>query len=445
MVPTPIVSAWCGTFSSPKKLLAASRRVTGSSVTRRVRLWRGEPGSLKPMWPVRPMPSTCKSMPPAPADLLLVALTILLHILRFDRAVGDVDVLRRDVDVVEEGLLHPAPVALRVVRLHGIIFIEIEGDDAREVEAGLAVEADQLAVEADWRGAGGQAEDGGPAGRVVLADQALDHQRHVPRRMAACGKDDRRDLGVWDVVGRHDRSVMRGPLSVLSTRGRIEIRYQLGAAPETADNGQRTTQMLTLTINGESRTLPDPLTTAQLLEQPRLRPAARGRRGQRRRRACGAAFRASPGRRRSHRGRHAGRRRRPRRSPGQQTAGRRQAHLSQPAHHRHRKILQLRGHARLSRRQRLRSDDGGRAPRTSHRQAGPQHSRLSRSQAAARSCPTRPVASTPKTRSAALAWPASCSATSATRAPTGSSWSALATKRRCCRTPSTRCGRRSNW
>ena len=51
MVPTPIVRAWCGTFSSPKKPLAASRRVTGSSVTRRVRLWRVEPGSLKPMWP----------------------------------------------------------------------------------------------------------------------------------------------------------------------------------------------------------------------------------------------------------------------------------------------------------------------------------------------------------------------------------------------------------
>ena len=65
MVPTPIVSACCGTFSSPKKLLAASRRVTGSSVTRRVRLWRVEPGSLKPMCPVRPMPRICKSMPPA--------------------------------------------------------------------------------------------------------------------------------------------------------------------------------------------------------------------------------------------------------------------------------------------------------------------------------------------------------------------------------------------
>ena len=65
MVPTPIVMACCGTFSSPKKSPAASRRVTGSSVTSRVRLLRVEPGSLNPMCPVRPMPRIWMSIPPA--------------------------------------------------------------------------------------------------------------------------------------------------------------------------------------------------------------------------------------------------------------------------------------------------------------------------------------------------------------------------------------------
>ena len=65
MVATPIVIAWFGTFSSPKNPLAASRRVMLSSVTRRVRLFRGLPGSLKPMCPVRPMPRIWMSMPPA--------------------------------------------------------------------------------------------------------------------------------------------------------------------------------------------------------------------------------------------------------------------------------------------------------------------------------------------------------------------------------------------
>ena len=56
IVATPIVTAWFGTFSSPKNPLAASRRVMLSSVTVRVRLFRGLPGSLNPMWPVRPIP-----------------------------------------------------------------------------------------------------------------------------------------------------------------------------------------------------------------------------------------------------------------------------------------------------------------------------------------------------------------------------------------------------
>ena len=56
IVATPIVTASRGTYSSPKKSAAASRRVTASSVTRRVRLSAPDPGSLKPMWPVLPMP-----------------------------------------------------------------------------------------------------------------------------------------------------------------------------------------------------------------------------------------------------------------------------------------------------------------------------------------------------------------------------------------------------
>jgi len=54
--------------------------------------------------------------------------------------------LRQNVDVIEKRLLHPAPVALRIVRLHGIVFVEIEGDDAREVESGIAVQADQFPI-----------------------------------------------------------------------------------------------------------------------------------------------------------------------------------------------------------------------------------------------------------------------------------------------------------
>jgi hypothetical protein len=68
MVPTPMVMARRGTFSSPKKVAggvepgdAVERDQAGAAV-------RGEPGSLKPMCPVRPMPSSCRSMPAGVAD-----------------------------------------------------------------------------------------------------------------------------------------------------------------------------------------------------------------------------------------------------------------------------------------------------------------------------------------------------------------------------------------
>ena len=67
MVATPIVIASRGTYSSPKTSAAASSRVTRSRCTSRVRLPAPEPGSLQPMCPVLPMPSSGKSMLPARA------------------------------------------------------------------------------------------------------------------------------------------------------------------------------------------------------------------------------------------------------------------------------------------------------------------------------------------------------------------------------------------
>jgi hypothetical protein len=57
--------ACSGTFHSPKKSLANARRVTGSSMHNRVRPPVPGNGSLLPMCPLRPMPRSSTSMPPA--------------------------------------------------------------------------------------------------------------------------------------------------------------------------------------------------------------------------------------------------------------------------------------------------------------------------------------------------------------------------------------------
>ena len=139
----------------------------------------------------------------AAADLLFVAQAILFGFLDGDRSIGNVDILRLDVDVVEKGLLHPAAIALRVVRAHRIIFIEVERDDTREVEAGFVVQADQFAVEPDRGRAGRQAKDRRTVGRIVLPNDALDHQCDVVGRVDA----GREDTIAGILVLRH---IMRG-------------------------------------------------------------------------------------------------------------------------------------------------------------------------------------------------------------------------------------------
>ena len=63
-VAMPWVIARCGTLSGAAKNRALSARVVAASATTRVRLSNGVPGSLKPMCPLRPIPSTCTSTPP---------------------------------------------------------------------------------------------------------------------------------------------------------------------------------------------------------------------------------------------------------------------------------------------------------------------------------------------------------------------------------------------
>ena len=130
---------------------------------------------------------------------------------------------------------------------------------------------------------------------------------------------------------------------------------------------------------------------------------------------------------------------------GRQTAGRRQVHLPQPAHHRHRQIRQLRPDARLPGRQRLRSDHRGRAPRTAGRQGGPQHPRLSRPEALHDPAEHGRLLQRRGRHPPRPPGPRAAEQPRQSRAPTGSSWSAWAIRRRCCPTRSPRCRRPSSW
>ena len=63
IVPHPMVIATLGAFSKPPKCGAAFSRVIGFNSIALVSEFLGDLDSLKPMWPVRPIPEICKSMP----------------------------------------------------------------------------------------------------------------------------------------------------------------------------------------------------------------------------------------------------------------------------------------------------------------------------------------------------------------------------------------------
>ncbi|PNW61404.1 UNVERIFIED_CONTAM: hypothetical protein BEN50_25900 [Euhalothece sp. KZN 001] len=140
----------------------------------RVRLSGGEPGSLNPTCPVRPMPRSWMSIPPASVDGLFVPLAVGGDFLGGQRAVGNVHVLRIDVDVVEEMLVHEPDVALQLVRLHGEVLVEVERDHVLERQPLFLVQADELVVHAGGRGARREAQHGGAVLGGPLADELGD-------------------------------------------------------------------------------------------------------------------------------------------------------------------------------------------------------------------------------------------------------------------------------
>ena len=73
-------------------------------------------------------------------------------------------VLRLDVDVVKEVLLHEAAIALRMVGGEALVFVEVEGAHAGEIHAAFLAAGHELTVERQGRGAGRQSEYAGRPG-----------------------------------------------------------------------------------------------------------------------------------------------------------------------------------------------------------------------------------------------------------------------------------------
>ena len=79
-----------------------------------------------------------------------------------------------DIDVIEKMFLHKAHVALKVFRLHRIVFVEIEGHDIGKRQTFFLVHADQFGINAGWCGARRQTQHS----RLSLGLAAPDQRRN---------------------------------------------------------------------------------------------------------------------------------------------------------------------------------------------------------------------------------------------------------------------------
>ncbi len=119
-----------------------------------------------------------------------VRLARLGHPLAWGRAVGDVDVLLRDVHMREEVLPHVAVIAVGAVGRHRIVLVEIERDDAREIDVARLMAADQLLVHPQRGAACGEPEHRPALGAGLALNDLRNAVGDRERQVAVFRKDD---------------------------------------------------------------------------------------------------------------------------------------------------------------------------------------------------------------------------------------------------------------
>ena len=92
-------------------------------------------------------------------DTFLVPGAVVLDFLRREVAQRDVDLVFGYVYMVEEIFLHVTVVTLGRLPRHGVVFVEVEGNDILETDA-AAVQCDQFPVHVDGRGSRAKAQHG---------------------------------------------------------------------------------------------------------------------------------------------------------------------------------------------------------------------------------------------------------------------------------------------
>ena len=116
-------------------------------------------------------------------DLLFVATAFIFYSVPRHVAPREVNVVGQDVEMGEQILPHEPVIGMDAPRVHGVVLVQIEGDDIRKAQPFLLVHSNELAIDSYGGRTGGQTEDGAgsrPApGLNKICDPAGDEQPNL--------------------------------------------------------------------------------------------------------------------------------------------------------------------------------------------------------------------------------------------------------------------------
>ena len=133
-------------------------------------------------------------------DFLFIAQAEIAHQLQRQRAVGQVVAALGNVHVVEKLLLHEPQVALQGIGLHGVVFVQVEGDHVLEAEPRILVHGYQRAIHFFGRRASGKAQHRRFAFLLFLPDQGGYFLGYGQGCIVGIGVDGGRDTFVTELL-----------------------------------------------------------------------------------------------------------------------------------------------------------------------------------------------------------------------------------------------------
>lgn len=127
-------------------------------------------------------------------NLALIVSTKLDHIFSFNFSIRNIDVVFRDVDVVEKVMVHVVIVALRVIVPNWIVFVQVERDHVLEAQLTLFMHSHQFTVHTNRSAPCGQPQHKRFSSGVLLQNGISNDCCDCLRGLAGCGEEVGRDL-----------------------------------------------------------------------------------------------------------------------------------------------------------------------------------------------------------------------------------------------------------